>query len=482
MSNKTDIDDSQISGPRKPRLDLLKKSDKSDGLDIHQLLISCIDQPDFDAAAIYLVNMLAFKLQCDRVSIGMLSGNHIQLSALSNSAKFDPKTNFIRGITAAMNESIDESSTIVFPSSDNQETSINVAHQQLTKLQNDRSVCTIPLRHQGRNIGALCLEHTGNKRFNVAGVKRAEEITQLIGPLLYLLHQEERSLKKRLFDYLQQHCTNTFGRDKVVSGIVGISVIFLLTFLTFVSANYRVTADAVMEGSVQRIVAAPIAGYISTANKRAGDIVTTGDLIATLDDRELTLKSIQLKSEKQQLQREYRESLASNDRSKVSILNSKSNQLNAKLELVEEQLSRLKLTSPINGIITDGNLNQSIGSPVARGDVLFKISPLDDYRVILNVDESEISQLKNGQSGQLALSALPNGLLGFNVTKITPVSSSSDGRTFFRVEAQLSEAYEHLQPGMEGIAKVNIGDRKLMWVLTHSALERLRLLFWYLWL
>lgn len=470
------------STPKKPSLGLLKSLNNSDNLDVSELVTSCLDKADFSAAAIYLVNMLAFNLQCDRVSIGMRSGKHIQLSALSNSASFDPKTNFIHSITAAMDESIDEASTIVFPSPDNAVPQISVAHQQLIKLQGKRAVCTIPLRHHGLYIGALCLEHSGNKKFDAVAVRRAEKIAQLIGPILHLLHQEQRSFTKRYVDYIHNVFTNLFGLDKIVSGIVGISLIFLVAFLSLFSASYRVTADVVMEGSIQRIVAAPIAGYISTANMRAGDVVTIGNLIASIDDRELVLKSVQLKSQRQQLQREYRESLASNDRSKISILNAKRNQLNAKLELIEKQLSRLQLISPINGIITEGNLNQSIGSPVARGDVLFKISPLENYRVILKVDEREISQIKNGQSGQLALSALPSTLLNFNVSKITPVSASEDGKTYFRVEAQLSDTYEHLQPGMEGIGKINIGDRKLIWVLTHRIIEQLRLLLWYLWL
>lgn len=451
-------------------------------MDFNEIVAACLEQTDFSAAAIHLVNALAFSLQCDRVSIGMRSGRHIKLSALSNSASFDPKTNFIRCITAAMEESIDEASTIVIPTPENDNAPVNIAHQQLIKQQGQRSVCTIPLQHHGVYIGALCLEHTGDKIFDASSVKQAENIARLVGPLLHLLHQEQRSLAKRLFDNLQNYGVSVFGRDKLVSSIVGMSAIVLLTFFSLYSTGYRVTADVVMEGSIQRIVAAPVEGYISATSKRAGDKVKAGELIASLDDRELSLELLQLKSQEQQLQREYRESLAENDRSKVSILNAKNNQLKARLELVEEQLSRLQLVSPINGMITEGDLNQSIGAPVARGDILFKISPLENYRIILKVDESEISQITEGQAGRLALSALPDSLLNFTVSKITPVSVSSDGRTFFRVEAKLSEEHNHIQPGMEGIGKIDIGERKLIWILTHGVVERLRLLLWNFWL
>ena len=251
MSNKTYTEDDRIPELKNPRLGLLKNLNKAGTQNINKLVISCLEQANFSAAAIYLVNMLAFKLQCDRVSIGMLSGKHIQLSALSNSASFDPKTNFILGITAAMNESVDEASTIVFPSPNKPESPISVAHQQLTKLQGERTVCTIPLQHHGRYIGALCLERSGNKKFDVAEIQQAEEIAQSIGPLLHLLHQEQRSFTKRLIDDLHHSCTDIFGRDKIVSGVVSISLIFVLTFLSLFSASYRVTADVVMEGSIR---------------------------------------------------------------------------------------------------------------------------------------------------------------------------------------------------------------------------------------
>jgi multidrug resistance efflux pump len=193
------------------------------------------------------------------------------------------------------------------------------------------------------------------------------------------------------------------------------------------------------------------------------------------------LEAIKLKSQHQQLQRKYRSSLASHDRSKVNILNAQINQANANLELVTEQLSRLQLTAPIDGMIIEGDLTQSIGSPVSRGDVLFKLSPDGEYRVILNVDESEISQIEIGQPGQLALSAIPDKRHDITVTNITPISTSTNGHTFFRVEAKLINKDQQLQPGMEGIGKIEVGDRNLIWIITHKAMDKIRLMLWYLW-
>jgi len=478
-TNKNTAENSKTVA-NKPQLDLLNKSDKPRSLDAIGLAISCLEQVNFSAAAIHLVNMLAFHLQCDRIGIGMRNGQHVELSALSNNASFDSKTNLIRNMAAAMDESIDEKVTIVYPPADDTQPVISVAHEQLAKFQGGRDICTIPLRYRNQYIGAICLERSEKQGFDNLVVQHAEKIAELIGPLLFVLRLEQRGFLKRLKDYLTDAKINIFGQEKSASSIFGISFFILLVFFSFFPSTYRVTADVIMEGSIQRILAAPVDGYIATANKRAGDIVKSGDIIATLDDKDLKLEEIKLKSQRQQLQRKYRASLASRDRSKVNILDARISQANANLELVTEQLSRLQLIAPIDGMIIDGDLTQSIGSPVSRGDVLYKVSPTGDYRVILNVDESEISQIEAGQTGQLALSAIPDKRLDIIISSITPISSSENGRTFFRVEAKLKNKNQQLQPGMEGIGKIEIGDRNLIWIITHKIMDRIKLIFWYL--
>ena len=479
-TNKNTADESSTV-PSKPRLDLLNKPEKPRSLDAIELAITCLEQVNFSAAAIHLVNMLAFHLQCDRISIGIRNGHHVELSALSNNASFDSKTNLIRNMTAAMDESIDEKSIIKYPPADNAEPVMSIAHEQLAKFQGGRDICTIPLRYRDQYIGAICLERPEKQGFDNSVIQHAEKIAELIGPLLFVRHQEQGSVVRRLKDFINEKKINIFGHEKSAATIFGVSFFIVLVFFSFFPSSYRVTADVIMEGSNQRIMAAPVDGYIAIANKRAGDVVKAGELIATLDDKDLKLEAIKLKSQHQQLQRKYRSSLASHDRSKVNILNAQINQANANLELVTEQLSRLQLTAPIDGMIIEGDLTQSVGSPVSRGDVLFKLSPDGEYRVILNVDESEISQIEIGQTGQLALSAIPDKRHDITVTSITPISTSKNGHTYFRVEAKLKTNDEHLQPGMEGVGKIEVGDRNLIWIITHKAMDSIKLMLWYLW-
>jgi hypothetical protein len=52
------------------------------------------------------------------------------------------------------------------------------------------------------------------------------------------------------------------------------------------------------------------------------------------------------------------------------------------------------------------------------------------------------------------------------------------GEPVFRVEAELVDEAPALRPGMEGIAKVTVGERRRWWIWTHALTDWLRLQLW----
>jgi hypothetical protein len=115
---------------------------------------------------------------------------------------------------------------------------------------------------------------------------------------------------------------------------------------------------------------------------------------------------------------------------------------------------------------------------VRRGQVLFEVAPLNAYRVVLDVDEVDITFLKTDQPGEMTLTSIPGEAFPLSITQITPVALAQEGRSYFRVEAMLTHNSDRLRPGMEGIAKVDTGRRKLFWIWTHKFVDWLRLTLW----
>jgi hypothetical protein len=64
------------------------------------------------------------------------------------------------------------------------------------------------------------------------------------------------------------------------------------------------------------------------------------------------------------------------------------------------------------------------------------------------------------------------------VSKITPVAKAHDGRNYFRVESLLSNAAPQLRPGMHGVAKLEVGERRVVWIWSRAFLDWARLFAW----
>ena len=200
--------------------------------------------------------------------------------------------------------------------------------------------------------------------------------------------------------------------------------------------------------------------------------------MCTLDDRDLRLEFSRWSHEREQYVLEHRRAMADGDVALMKVLNKRVSQAEAQLALLEDQIGRTRIVAPFDGLVVSGDLSQSLSAPVETGQVLFQVAPLNAYRVMLQVDESDIDHVRLGQTGDLILTAMPQEKLSFRVDKITPVSASEEGRTYFIVEASLEQNNNRLRPGMEGYAKIQIDRRRLIWIWTHGLIDWLRLWVW----
>ena len=107
----------------------------------------------------------------------------------------------------------------------------------------------------------------------------------------------------------------------------------------------------------------PVAGYLSEAQSRAGDVVKAGQVMATLDDRDLRLERLKWATQRAKQQREYSEALAKQELAKAQVLRTQIEQADAQLTLLDEQISRLRITAPFNRM---GIVSATSASSLAR--------------------------------------------------------------------------------------------------------------------
>ena len=442
-----------------------------------ELLATAMQERGLSQAALALANDVAGRLRCDRVSVGFERSGNVKIEAISNTAVFDEKMTLVRLIRDAMEEALDLGATMVWPARAETEHGA-IAHTELAAELKDIAVCSVLLLEDGLPIGVMTLERGRGEMFDDATIDLCEAAATLLGPVLALKRENDRGTLVRLRETVLRKARLVVGPRHPGAKLAALAVVGLIAFLSLATGTYRVAAKTVVEGAVQRAEVAPFDGHIAQAFVRAGDVVQAGQVLCRLDDRELKLEYARLASEREQEERRSRQVLAGQDRGEMMVAAAEVAQTDAKLALITDKLGHATLTAPFDGVVVSGDLNQYLGTPVEQGKLLFQIAPLNAYRVILQVDERDISNLSLGQTGQLTLSGLPGETLDFSVQQITPVANQQEGRNFFRVEARLLSAPERVRPGMEGIGKIAVGERRLIWIWTHSLVDWFRFWIW----
>ena len=441
------------------------------------MLAITLNKESFESAATAFATELAAAADCERISLGFSYGGRLTLQAVSHSADVGQKMNLTRAIERVMEEAILQRREIVFPSSDDEMLIIR-DHEALSRQQSMASIVTFPLYGNDRYYGALTCERAADRPFTERDIELFRAVLSLAGPAMENKYANDRSLLGKIKQAGQQQLKRILGSGYVGRKLLLLLATVLVLFFCFATGDYRLSADIAVEGAVRRAVVVPFAGFIDEAPARAGDVVEEGQLLCALDDRDLRLVSLGKKSEHRQLERQYQEARAKHDRTQSKIINARLDQSQAELDLITAKLARTRLTAPFAGLVVSGDLSQRLGSSVELGEILFEVTPLDAYRVILKVDERRIRDVRLGQQGALVLSSLPGHKYLFTVSKITPISNAEEGRTYFRVEANLETIDDSLRPGMEGIGKIYIDRRNLFSIWTRSMFEWIQLSLW----
>ena len=447
----------------------------------HEMLAGAVEEPAFEAAAIAFVTELAEHLGCERVSLGFRQRSRSVVRALSHSARFGKRMNLMRRIANAMDEAIDQHSIVRYPPSTDDASQIDAAHRHLAEVSAAATVLTVPFASSERIIGALVLERLEERPFSDAEIQMLEYLAGVAGPVLDDKRRNDRWLIAQIGDACLTQIRRLFGPRYYGRKLAALAVVAVTGFLAFATGTYRVSADAVLEGTLQRAVVAAYDGYLQQEFVRAGDMVAADALLAQLDTLDMELELARRVAERQELVLEHARALGTGQRSESAILQQRMGQVDAQIVLLEEQIARAAIRAPFDGVVVRGDLSQEVGASVRRGDELFVIAPLDSYRVVLGVDEGQVADVMVGQQGRLLLAALPDSALDLTVERMTPVAEAREGRTVFRVEAALDAPTLRLRPGMEGVAKIDVDERLLVLIWSRGLIDWVKLALWRYW-
>ena len=430
------------------------------------------EQRQLHGCVVAVANQLAVRLGCSRVSIGLARHGRVRLAAISHSAVVEEKSRVVETIENAMEEALVQRGTVVVPDKAAAERRVSLAHRDLARMiAASASVASVVMTSADRAVGVITLERDDGAAFDPAAIQLLEVVAHLLGPLVEMKVQRQRLVTGRLVEGIGSSLTALVAPRRLAIKVAAAAILCLLVYGAFAQADFRVSGKALVEGAIQRVVVAPFEGYVSAAPVRAGDVVAAGQTLATLDDREMALEAVRARSDYAEQVLKYNDAMGHHDPVAARVAGALIEESKARLTQAEDKLARARIIAPWAGIVVSGDLSQMLGSPVDKGQVLFQLAPLDSYRVILQVDERDISFISTGQSGQLILTGFSSRSFPFKVKMVTPVATASEGRNFFRVEAEIADPDKQLRPGMEGVGKVSIARHRLLWIWTRPLVE-----------
>lgn len=428
-------------------------------------------------AATAFATELANGRGCARVSVGFVRNGLVRLVAVSHGGSDADglQQQDFAPVTAAMDEAVQQGASVYSPAQG--VPAIRLAHRALL---GDRggAAASIPLVHLGQACGAITCEWTTSPLELPALVAEIENIVSLAGPVLLLMHQLEQPLRHRLADSLRLRLQRLREGHRIglVAGLA-LGALALVALLAM-PMDHRVGGRARVEGEQQRSLVAPLDGFLKAVHARPGDRVQAGQVLVEMADQDLALQRRRWTSELGQQENAYASAIARADRAAMVIALARADEARAQLALVDAELARTRITAPFAGIVVDGDLTQVLGAPLERGKQLMLLAPLDRYRVMVQVDERDIGHLRVGQGGKLTLAALPWDALPVQVTRITPVARAVEGRNVFEIETDLRTDVARIRPGLEGVAKIDVGRAPVAWVWLHRVAEWIRLTAW----
>jgi len=142
----------------------------------------------------------------------------------------------------------------------------------------------------------------------------------------------------------------------------------------------------------------------------------------------------------------------------------------AGLESARYDLSKVRIESPIDGIVTSRNIQEGetavIGTMNNAGTVLLKLADMSVIQAEIEVDETNLPNVKFDQQAKITIDAIPDRTFRGHVTEIgnSPIASTSTNGTTqatnFKVVVVLDEPVPAARPGFTCTADITTATRK----------------------
>jgi hypothetical protein len=435
-------------------------------------------EKNYLGALLAFCNAIATRHQCDRVSLGWLTGGYITMQTISRTERFDKNMAAIKAMEKAMEESFDQNDEIIWPQPDGAQT-VARDHETLAKEQGSGHLVSLPLRHDNEVLGVLLCERAA-RPFALLELQQIRLCCDQAMPRLTSLKASDNWIGARAAEAIRVKAAGLLGPEHTWPKLLAILGAIVLAILVFVPVHYRVEGNFILRSEQVSYLTGPFDSYIREVRVRPGDVVGPTNLLIRLDTEDLLLEEAATLADQNKYLREVDKARATNSLAEMRIAQALADQSKAHLEQVRHHLKQASIYPPFSGVLVEGDLREKIGAPVKQGEALVKIARLDSVYVEAEINQRDIHEIKEGRTGEIAFVTQPKLKFPIRIEKIEPAAFPKEGENIFVVRCALASKPENWwRPGMSGLCKLEAGNRTLFWILTHRTMDFLRLKLWW---
>jgi biotin carboxyl carrier protein len=471
------------------RQELGKTRDSGQALLIATQLIAGINAAEgFKGAGITLVNELVKSFAVDRAALGIVRGDTVRVEFLSDTEHFDRRMSMVQKLQAAMDECLDQEQAVCFPapSADGDvllSQAITHSHRELASGDATLRVTSVPLRRGDQIIGVITLE--SRTPGNVTPIEpRKVELLQatmdLVAPVLDVRRSDDRALPARAWESTKKSAAWLVGAKHTAWKLAGLAILVATLYAVIATTTYRVSATGEIQPTLRRFVTSPFEGVLLRVGEgiEPGATVEKDTLLAELDTRELILQRDEAQAKLDQALKAISTAMKESKTAEVQKQQAMADAARAQFQLYQSRIERSRITAPVAGVVINGQLKDKLGASLKTGDELFQVAPLTDLYAMAKVDESDIALIQVGGKGQLVTRSRPDTPFDIVIDSIVPLAEARDGKNVFVVRVRLLSTATWMRPGMEGVIRLDAGERSLLWIGTRRLVDAARLWLW----
>ncbi|MGB2683754.1 MAG: HlyD family efflux transporter periplasmic adaptor subunit [Olleya sp.] len=318
-----------------------------------------------------------------------------------------------------------------------------------------------------------------------------------VGGLLLMRKEAWRDQELRVLMHWQEGINhalvNLYAQSRLTSRLwynqrrrkVFLALLVLVPLALCIPVPLSVVAPAEIIPLEPEIIRAPIGGAIATLHVVPNEQVVSGQLLISLDDRELQTQLQVVEQAKVIAQAELNQAQQSalfdvKAKAALPLLSMRLEQQQAEYDYTALLLARSEIRASSNGVVIVNNENEMIGRPVVLGERLLTLAQLDRKELQLWLPVHDEIPLQEGDRVVFYPETAPDANVEAVIHRIAyQADETPDAGLAYRLLATIesSDSAKQLRIGMRGSGRIFNEKVSLFYYLFHKPLSKLRLWF-----